>query len=240
MNKHRSTCFLLGLLVMFGLVSNPTAMAQSTIVNVPSTDVVHARDVYLEFDFITNYAWERERGFQNYIPRVVVGLGKNVEAGINVSYSRVPGVRLPIEVQPNLKWQFYNNEVKGIAASVGCILYAPITQRAGTNTFGLCYSALSKRFSGSYGPRFTGGPYVLVRSKDRAGTKAGAIVGYEQPLAKKVGFIVDWFSGDNRFGYVTPGLSFTTSSKSALSTGYTIANHGRGNNALFAYYGIRF
>ena len=91
MNKRRSTGFWLGLLVMFGLLSSPAAMAQSAIMNVPSTDVVRAREVYLEFDFITNYAWERERGFQNYIPRVVVGLGKNIEAGVNVSYTRVPG-----------------------------------------------------------------------------------------------------------------------------------------------------
>ena len=215
-------------------------MAQSAIMNVPSTDAVRASQVYLEFDFITSYAWEREHGFQNYIPRVVVGLGKNVEAGVNVSYTRVPGVQQPIEVQPNLKWQFYNNERKGIAAAVGCILYAPITHRVGTNTFGLCYSALSKKFTGNYGPRFTGGTYVLVRSKNREGTKAGAIVGYEQPLARKVAFIVDWSSGDNRFGYVAPALNFTTSSRSALSTGYNIANHGRGKNALFAYYGITF
>ena len=79
-----------------------------------------------------------------------------------------------------------------------------------------------------------------MRSKDKEGTKAGAIVGYEQPLARKVAFIVDWSSGDNRFGYVAPAFTFTTSSKSALSTGYSIANHGRGNNALFAYYGITF
>ena len=51
---------------------------------------------------------------------------------------------------------------------------------------------------------------------------------------------MDWFSGKNRFGYVTPGLSFATSKKSILYTGYSIGNHGRRNNALFTYYGITF
>jgi hypothetical protein len=240
MNKCRLTVCLGGSLVMLALLAGQTAMAQSAIMNVPSTDVVHAGGTYLEFDFITNYAWEREHGFQNYIPRVVVGLGKNVEAGINVSYTRVRGEQESLEVQPNVKWQFYTNEGKGIAASIGCILYLPVIHRAGTNNFGFCYSALSKKFAGNYGPRFSGGTYLLVHSKDREGTKAGALVGYEQPLARKVSFIVDWASGNNRFGFVSPALTFSTSSKSALSTGYSIANHGRGNNALFAYYGITF
>jgi len=51
---------------------------------------------------------------------------------------------------------------------------------------------------------------------------------------------VDWASGRNRFGYVTPGLSFATTQHSNLYTGYSIGNQGRRNNALFAYYGITF
>jgi hypothetical protein len=66
------------------------------------------------------------------------------------------------------------------------------------------------------------------------------MAGYEQPLAKRVSFVMDWASGRNRFGYVTPGLSFSTTSHSNLYTGYSIGNQGRGNNALFAYYGITF
>ena len=71
-------------------------------------------------------------------------------------------------------------------------------------------------------------------------TKGGAIAAYEQPLAKRVSFLVDWFSGENRFGYVSPGISITTSKTTALTTGYAIANHGRGKNALFVYYGKQF
>jgi hypothetical protein len=51
---------------------------------------------------------------------------------------------------------------------------------------------------------------------------------------------MDWSSGANRFGYVTPGLSFATTKRSLLFTGYSIGNQGRGNNAFFTYYGITF
>jgi hypothetical protein len=240
MSLRKTTLLSLAALSLFCLPSQFTVMAQTTLLNVPSTDVVAAKKIYVEMDFLTNYAWQRQGSFQNYIPRAVVGVGHNLEAGVNVSYTRISDEdSQPIEVQPNIKWQFYSNEGKGTAAAVGCILYAPVTHRAGTNTLGQCYAVASKKLS-KYGPRFTGGAYGLIGAGDDEKTKAGAIVGYEQPLSKKVSLIVDWFSGDNRFGYVSPGLSFTTTKKSALTTGYTIANHGRGKNALFAYYGVQF
>ncbi len=215
--------------------------AQTTLMSVPSTDVVSARKVYVEMDFITNYAWERgDNRFENYIPRTVIGVGKKIEVGANVSYTHARGGGAPIELQPNVKWQFYNNEEKGIAAAAGCIGYLALTHRSGTRRFAQCYGVASKEFKGDHGPRFTGGAYTLLNAHDTEKTKSGAIVGYEQPIVDKVDFIVDWFSGDNRFGYVSPALSFTLPRDGSLALGYTIANHGRGKNALFAYYGFQF
>jgi uncharacterized protein YndB with AHSA1/START domain len=238
----RKTTFIFPAVAWLCFVLTPSAIkAQTTLLNVPSTDVVAAKKVYVEMDFLTNYAWQREGSFQNYIPRAVVGVGRNVEAGVNVSFTRISGEdSQPIEVQPNVKWNFYSNEGNGTAASVGCTLYTPITHRTGTNTLGQCYAVASKRLSGKYGPRFTGGGYGLISAGAAEKTKGGAIVGYEQPITEKILLILDWFSGDNRFGYVSSGLSFTTSKKSALTTGYTVANRGRGKNALFAYYGLQF
>jgi hypothetical protein len=108
------------------------------------------------------------------------------------------------------------------------------------DTFGLLYSVVSKKWKGNYGPRLTGGGYGLVARAGGNGTNGGAIAGYEQPLAKRVSFVMDWLSGKNRFGYVTPGFSFTVSKTSALYAGYSIGNSGRKNNALFIYYGITF
>jgi hypothetical protein len=241
MHKPNLVLAFMASLLFIILTSQSTVLAQSTIMNTPSTTVVDARKVYLEMDFLTNYAWEREGSFQNYIPRAVVGVGGNVEVGVNVSFTHISGGESqPIEVQPNVKWQVYSNESNGTAIAVGCILYAPITHRTGTDTLGQCYSVASKKLPGRFGPRFTGGPYFLINANDDQKTKVGATIGYEQPLTKRISFIVDWSSGDNRFGYLSPAIYFVTSKNSGLSTGYTIANHGRGKNALFAYYGIQF
>lgn len=228
-------------LLFISLAGQRPVMAQSTIMNTPSAGVVPAKQVYLEMDFLTNYAWQREGSFQNYIPRAVVGVGRNIEVGVNVSYTHISGGdSQPIEVQPNVKWQFYSNEGAGTAAAVGCILYAPVTHRTGTDTLGQCYTTGSKKFNGRFGPRFTGGAYALIHARKEDGNRVGATVGYEQPLSSKVSFIVDWSSGNNRFGYISPALYFVTSKNSGLSTGYNIANQGRGKNALCVYYGIQF
>ena len=240
MNKFRSKIQYLTLFVVLLSLGAQTARAQSTLVTIPSTEVVSERKVYLEFDYISHYASHHNGGFQTYEPRVAVGVGHNVEVGVNVIYTDGFGVNQPIEIQPNIKWRFYQNEKQRVSAAVGVMLYAPVPHRTGTNTFVMLYALVSKKMAGKFGPRLTGGGYALPGRDDGTGAKAGAMAGYEQPLAPRVSFVMDWSSGRNRFGYVTPGLSFATTQHSNLYTGYSIGNHGRGNNALFAYYGITF
>lgn len=228
------------LLVTLLLTSFSTAAAQSTIVTVPSTDVVSEKNVYLEFDYISHYANHHESGFQSYVPRAVVGVGHNIEVGANLVYTDGFGVNQPIEIQPDVKWRFYRNESQGMAAAVGIMLYAPVTNRGGTDTFLMPYAVISKKVAGKYGPRLTGGGYGLVGRSTGTGDRGGVIAAYEQPMVPRVSFVMDWFSGRNRFGYVTPGLSFATTKSSLLYTGYSIGNQGRRNNALFTYYGITF
>jgi hypothetical protein len=225
--------------LLSGLCSSTNA--QSTVMNAPSTDVVSAKKVYLEMDFITNYAWAQgDERFVNYLPRAVVGVGHHFEVGANVSYTHVPGGGEPLELQPNAKWQFYNNEEKGLAAAAGCMWFVPVTHRPGTDTFSQCYATASKRFKGDYGPRFTGGAYTLIAARKDQGTRTGAIAAYEQPLSNRLAFIVDWQSGDNRFGYISPAINVTVPRNGNLSAGYAIANQGRGRNWFFLFYGQQF
>ncbi len=215
--------------------------AQSTLFNIPSTDVVAKKKVYLEFDFISHLEGHENGGFQAYVPRAVVGLGKRTEVGLNAVFVDALAPNQPVELQPNIKHQFYQNESKGVTVSGGGILYLPITNRTGTDTFGMIYTVVSKQVKATYGPRVTTGAYGLVGRASGNGSSGGAIVGYEQPLAPgKVSFVADWFSGKNRFGYVTPGFSITVSKTSLLYAGYSVGNQGRKNNALFVYYGITF
>jgi hypothetical protein len=137
------------------------AAAQSTLFNIPSTDVVAKKKVYLEFDFISHFESHQNGGFQAYVPRGVVGLGKGTEVGLNVAFLDTLAPDQPVEFQPNVKHQFYSNE-GGVTVSAGGILYLPVAHRSGTDTFGMIYTVVSKQVKATYGPRVTGGAYGLV------------------------------------------------------------------------------
>jgi hypothetical protein len=219
--------------------STASVRAQSTIFNVPSSDVQAARKVYLEADFITHFASYENGGYQTYGPRVVVGLPGHTEVGVNIFYTRTsPGE--PVQLQPNFKWQFYNNEELGVAVAAGVLISFPVTKRHEGKTTGMLYLVGSKNFPGTHGPRVTFGGYTLA-GKFEAGTdKTGVIAGYEQPLTKKFSFVMDWLSGNNEVGYVTAGTGITLSTKQNIYAGYSFGNQGRGNNSLGVYYGYSF
>lgn len=227
------------LLVACWLALSYSAAAQSTIFNIPSTDVQAPRQVYLEADFITHFASYSNGGYQTYEPRLVVGLPGNTEVGVNVVYTRAASPQ-PVVVQPNLKWKFYANEKRGLAIAAGVLVSIPVTRRSEGNTTGLVYVLGSKSFPGKRGPRLTFGGYQLVGRFEDGTDKAGVLAGFEQPLTKTFSFVTDWFSGNNAFGYVTPGVGITLSPKNNIYAGYSIGNQGRGNNALGVYYGHTF
>ena len=228
-----SAC-LLGCFAGAGSVS-----AQSTIFDKPSADVQPARSVYLEADFITHFASYKDGGYQTYGPRVVVGLPGNTEVGVNVFYTRAsPGQ--PVDLQPNFKWRFYNNETHGVSLATGFILSVPLTRRSESKTTGAIYLVGSKTFNRFKNPTLTFGGYALVGPFEEGTDKQGIIVGYVQPVTEKFSFVTDWSSGNSDVGYVTTGAGITLSPKQNIYAGYSFGNQGRGNNSLAIYYGQTF
>jgi hypothetical protein len=80
-----SHCFFFCLLV---IVPNLAIVAQTTIFNIPSTDVVTEKTAYLEADFLAHFDSTNRGGFQTYGYRVVYGARKNLEVGANFFISR--------------------------------------------------------------------------------------------------------------------------------------------------------
>ena len=224
----------LTILVLF-LVVCASATAQSTVFNIPSTDVPAPGKVLLEADFITHFASYKDGGYQTYGPRVVVGTPGHTEIGVNVFYTKSAETE-PVLVQPNLKWQFFNNGKLGVAVATGFILTIPATNRsAGTKT-ALLYIVGSKSFPGTCGPRITVGGYTIAGRMASGTDRTGLLAGYEQPITKRFSVLADWFSGKNDVGYVTAATGFTLSDKDSIYAGYSFGNQGRGNNSLGIYY----
>ena len=213
---------------------------QSAIFNAPSTDVVATQRTYLEADFVTHLTSYEEGGYHLYGVRAVYGLRKKMEIGVNVFYARSSDSPEPIVVEPNLKWQFYSDEGKGLSAAAGALVSIPTSHRGAGNTRGFLYAVSSKKFKKDFGPRITTGAYVLAVHADQGTSKYGALIGYEQPLNDRLSLVSDWISGKNELGYLAAGVGITLSPKSSLYLGYNVGNQGRGNNALGIYYGFTF
>lgn len=239
---------------LFGLVvmNTQATVAQSTNFHTPTTDAVAKGKAYLEFNYLRQVPEVKvgatTPGTSIYVPRALVGLGGNVEVGAHVSFVDVKGAQTTNAFfSPNAKWQFYHNEEHGVAASAGGILYTPINNRAGGDTFGMIYGNVSKKVQAAYGPRFTVGAYRFVGTDEGrfAGPRGGALVGYEQPIHPRASIVADWASGKNGLGYFTPGVSVSLPKSSQLKLGYsfgnnsyTQANGDKNNRFLFVRFGI--
>jgi hypothetical protein len=241
------------------VVTAQTAMAQSTIFNIPTTDTVAKGKGYFEFDWLAQAPGTGTTRTYIYNPRLVVGAGPSAEVGVNFPTYHAAGASSPNTlgyIQPNFKYRFFNNDDKGVAVAAGILWNTPLNQRAGQDSWGYVYANVSKKVkSGNYGPRFTAGPYGVLGANQTAASgptsfvgqpRAGAILGYEQPVSSKANIVADWFSGKNGLGYFTPGMSFTLPKSGLLNIGYSFGNdsfensNATKNRYFFAYYGVTF
>lgn len=213
--------------------------AQSTVFNIPSSDVLSRGEGYFEANFTAHLSSYESGGYQLYGPRIVYGLGKRTEIGLNAFYTH-SGTAEPIELQPNLKWKFFEDQDRGLGAATGVMFFIPVTERSSSTSSAQVYAVISKNLKGDDGPRFTGGAYVLIGSVEEGTTKQGVLLGYEQPLEKKFVLQVDWSSGNNDIGYVSAGAGINLTASSVLYVGYSVGNQGRGNNYVGVFYGISF
>ena len=232
-----------------------SANAQSTLFNIPSTDTVAAGKGYFEIDFLAQAPGPEggDARFFIYNPRVIFGLPNNVEVGLNFPIyhnSDFEPSNLAY-IQPNVKWKFYNNDMMGLAASVGVVVNTPLNEREGQGTWSYIYGNVSKKIPAAKGARVTAGPYGVVADQDSGdatfvGTKGGVLLGYEQPLGGPVSFVADWFSGKNSIGYFTPGISVVLPHSGLFNLGYSFGNDSfensneTRNRYLFVYYGVTF
>jgi hypothetical protein len=239
MPENKSVLFGFALTCLLILGACLTTSAQSTIFNIPSTDVMGEKRFYVEADFIAHFDKWNKGGFQSYGYRTVYGVRRRLEVGVNFFYTR-NGSTSPKELQPNLKYKVFDKEKYGLAVATGVQFFVPLNRSAGSRAFGMFYSNASKTVKRTGGTRLTGGFYNIFGANRGFGTRNGALVGLEQPVIGKLTFTADWYSGKNRFGYSTAGLSYSFAKRQFFQVGYNFGNSGRGNNALSAFYGFTY
>lgn len=221
------------------LVLAISAKAQQTIFNVPTTDVMDKGKVYVELDasFKTNDQPALQK-FSSFVPRVVVGVGNNVEVGLNVTGNIQPGADSTTLV-PTVKWKFYQNEKKGLAFIGGTNVYLPVRNRA-YNIGTYSYLATSKTIKKT---RLTAGGYVASKNVFAPNAvRSGGQFGVEQTLNSKVSLAADWITGKHASGYFTPGVIYKPHPKITTYWTYSIgnANARQGNHYFLLELGYNF
>ncbi len=123
-NKSTNLRMVAAFLVLTTVFAAP-ALAQETIFNVPSGDILDKGKVYGEFDFA--YLWDASAG--SYTPRLVAGIGHRVDVGINVNGITSPGPSQTTPT-PTIKWKAYDGGKNGWAFMLGDDVFVPMQNRS--------------------------------------------------------------------------------------------------------------
>ena len=234
---ERARRTILGLAI-FPILAYAT-YSQQTIFNVPTTDVLDKGKVYLELDaaFKVNND-DALRKFSGFVPRVVAGVGGDVEVGLNLTGNIRPGADATTLV-PTVKWKFYQNEKKDFALIAGNNFYIPVRNRAynfGTYT----YVAGSKTVNKT---RLTAGGFIAGKNVFAPNaSRGGGQFGIEQTVNDKFSLAADWITGRHASGYFTPGVIYKPHPKVTTYWSYSIGNAdaARGNHFFLFEVGYNF
>ncbi len=205
-------------------------LAQQTIYNVPSPDVLEAGKVYLETDQYFR-PWNTGSGRDaHFFVRGVVGVGSNVELGINTGpfdyvHRNNPFIDFAAKWRPFLR-EFGDEKSPGAFGLYG-------GNHAG---IGLGEDVAGDLRNFTYGAGFLKvpllqtrvavGPYFATRQVFGNHSRGGLLATFEQPIPGIEGLelATDWFSG--RGGYATSGLIYSRG-PFIFYLGYGFANTGR-------------
>jgi hypothetical protein len=215
------------------------AAAQQTVFNVPTADVLERGKVYGELDasFKTNNQ-DALRKFSSFVPRIVVGVGGNVEVGLNVTGNINPGADSTTLV-PAVKWRFYESEKNKTALFAGTNFYIPVRNRA--YKFGsYSYLAVAKTINKT---RLTAGGYLFSKNVAAANAaRGGGQFAIEQTINSKLTLAADWLTGKHANGYFTPGVIYKPTPKVTAYFSYSLGNSQlkQGNHYFLFELGYNF
>ena len=222
---------LRALLVLFSL--SAPGITQETVYNVPSGDILDRGKVYGELDVTYMHSID----LATFTPRVVAGVGDHMEVGVNFNGQTTSNSQLV--VTPTIKWKAYDGGKNGWAFLVGDEVFLPAYRRRydACNYF---YAEFTKSWNTC--ARATFGAYHFTSDVVSSGQKAGGQFAFEQPLNKRISAAVDWYTGSQALGYVTPGIVVKVTPKLTWYGTYQIGNSAAstGNHQFLTEIGWNF
>lgn len=218
------------------LVLLPAARAygQETVFDVPSADILGAGKVYGELDGTLRPV----DPLATFTPRVVVGIGHEIEIGMNFNGLSAPTLG-ELDISPTIKWRPWKSDTSGWSFYVGDDLFFPVRERS-YNAGNYFYAAFAKEWKS--GTRVGFGGYDFTRNVVANANRAGGQFTFEQRITNRVTLAAEWYTGKQAAGYVNPGAIIKLTSKLTLYAAYQIGNTGvaEGNHQFLWEFGYNF
>lgn len=210
--KNKIITTIIFIIIVIFLSSN-NAHAQQTLFNVPSADVTEKGMIFIQqegqfsdkFGLFTSYG--------------AYGIGRNTEIDLTLFGVGTKKVRNEV-LGLGFKTFIPLHEKSETKLTFGTLL--PVSLR-GNGVGGYAYSHLSTRLQ-KLKTRFTAGGFVgttTVFGRDFI-SFIGAV---EQPINKKFGLQVEWYSGKHSNGFLIPGFYYNFPRNATLWVGYQIPNN---------------
>jgi hypothetical protein len=210
------------------------AFAQETVFDVPNADILDKGKVYGELDGTVRPV----DPLATFTPRVVVGIGHQIEVGANFDGLSAPGLD-QLEVSPTVKWRIWRRKDSGWSFYVGDDLLFPVYKRS-YNVGNYAYASFAKEWKS--GTRIGIGGYDFTRTVVANANRAGGQFTIEQQVNKRLTLAAEWYTGKQAVGYVNPGAIIKLTSKLTLYAAYQIGNSGvtSGNHQFLWEFGYNF
>jgi len=226
--RHRGLWVWVNGIALVGWAFAAPAVAQQTLFNVPSADVLAAGNLYLEEDNL----WRPGRREETFFAlRAVVGVGSAIEAGVNLGGLVAEGRSVPAAILA-VKWQSLHNKLWSFTTGVHGQFF--LRGSADGSPSGHAYAHTA--WTPLDGTRVTAGIWYASSGYADTGVTKGVLAGFEQHLGSTLVVQADWFSGKNSLGYFTPGFAWTIG-EWVVYAGYSFKNSDPHENAALIEFG---
>ena len=200
------------------------AEAQTTI----STELTAVRTLDVSVEFMGSIARRASGGFEWYLTDLTFGVTPRLEIGAGWS-AVVPGSSgEPHEIIPHAKFIAFESASTTFAA--GGAWHVPAPSRAESRGYGWAYVAVSRAIDSARPITLSAGAYALVRRDRSIGDSArGISLGWDQSLSDRWSYSLEWISGTNWYGYLSPGITFSSGAH-WFTGGYCVGNDRSANH----------
>ena len=231
LREIRSFKFLVFLLTVFPVGG---AYGQQTVFDVPCADVLDKGKVYGELDGTVRPV----NPLATFTPRVVVGVGHQIEVGTNFNGLSAPALD-QLVISPTLKWRLWKDKASGWSFYFGDDLFFPVRKRT-YDAGNYVYAFFAKEWK--HGMRIGIGGYDFTRNVVADANRAGGQFTFEQRVSNRLTLAAEWYTGNTTVGYVNPGAIIKLNSKLTLYAAYQIGNAGvtTGNHQFLWEIGYNF